>query len=357
MCIRDRWSKITMCTNISLFIALPLAFFLDEASGVFGPSILHRLLESLLVLCAVSAVWVTLFYVAHVWCGHTDLFLPFLHSSAGGIGSLLFLACTPVGFGRLVSWSWSLWRPLMFKPRALVLESLDLRLMSLKEKRGWLEAGKELDGIQEQVARLDARRVIVAGSGPLQTVVWDLAFILLFPAAFLLALLTLVRLVTNQVSWLLALLLPAQLLQIGLSVQEQLGICYWGICTEFVYDAALMLYFVTATFTGFEALTQRQKLRPASDSWAVANVVLRCGAKVVLSCSVPVAVRLLDLQAMHQLEIERFLGLNVWFQSEIVLQAYRILFLCAAAYRVVYLPPFQAVWRYTTQSWVKQKSN
>lgn len=43
------WHKITICTNTSLFIALPLAFFLDEASGVFGANFHHRVLESLLV--------------------------------------------------------------------------------------------------------------------------------------------------------------------------------------------------------------------------------------------------------------------------------------------------------------------
>ena len=43
------WSKLTLFANVSLFLALPLAFLLDEASGYFGPSAHHRLLESLLV--------------------------------------------------------------------------------------------------------------------------------------------------------------------------------------------------------------------------------------------------------------------------------------------------------------------
>ena len=43
------WAKLAICSNLSLCLALPLAFLLDEASGFFGDGVLHRLLEAMVV--------------------------------------------------------------------------------------------------------------------------------------------------------------------------------------------------------------------------------------------------------------------------------------------------------------------
>lgn len=207
--------------------------------------------------------------------------------------------------------------------------------------------------VQNEISQLQTKMAQVAATSPWRVALSNLAFVLLFPAAFIMALLILFRLVTNQLFSILTLILPTSLIQTSLILLDRCGLCGFGICTEFVFDASLMVYFVMASFTGFEAL-QRPR-HEGSSSWAVAGAVLRSGAKLLLSCSLPVAIKLLELKAMDELGLEIYMGKNLWFQSNLVLHGHRILFLCASAYRVLYLPPFQALWRFVHSRVVSRK--
>eukprot|EP00658_Telonema_sp_P-2_P026159 TRINITY_DN20554_c0_g1_i1.p1 TRINITY_DN20554_c0_g1~~TRINITY_DN20554_c0_g1_i1.p1 ORF type:complete len:296 (+),score=73.47 TRINITY_DN20554_c0_g1_i1:44-889(+) len=262
---------------------------------------------------------------AYILIGHQDLFLPFLHSTAGGIGSMLFLVCTPVGFGRIISWTWGLWLvPFSFGSRQLRIESLTLMIRSLEEKLARAGHARGLCLDKSELERLETERSLVRNSTPIQIVLSNVAFVLLFPAGFLVAVLILVRLATNQLMWCLNAVLPVGVgaLVQGVQASVALGWCGWGICSDFVYDAVLMLYFVVATFTGLDLIAQRHAPhnQDASDCWAIGGAVLLSGTKLLLSCSVPVAVRLLELDTMNQLDIELYLGINLWFKNPTILQ-------------------------------------
>lgn len=193
-----------------------------------------------------------------------------------------------------------------------------------------------------------------------QVLASNTAFVVCSALCCTMPILIILRIVTSQLYHLLQLLLPAILLETGVEIQEMLSFCRWGFCSDFVYDAILLLYFVTATFAGLNVSRLKQR---AEDDWAIATAVVQAGAKLLLCCSVPVVVRLLgeralwlhrlglicvrlvDLKTMYSLDIERHMGVNVWFQYPLLLHGLRVSFMAATAYRVLYLPPFLAVWR------------
>ena len=89
-----------------------------------------------------------------------------------------------------------------------------------------------------------------------------------------------------------------------------LGLCRFGLCWEYMFDAGLLLYFVAATFSGlnnrFSAEQRQQRASSKAnvdgvdafsaaeiEGWAIAGAAMHAAVKILLTCSLPVAIRLL----------------------------------------------------------------
>ncbi|KAL7640943.1 UNVERIFIED_CONTAM: hypothetical protein RMT77_008080 [Armadillidium vulgare] len=118
--IQGLWNMIFLCSNVSLFIGLPFAYFFTESEGFPGSKkgLKARIIETVVVLCLVVVllfgVWILVGYllgyyeqreiigfpfsIPEVW---GSFYLPLLYSFISCLGVLVLLLCTPVGFAHL----------------------------------------------------------------------------------------------------------------------------------------------------------------------------------------------------------------------------------------------------------------
>ncbi|RXG51648.1 Protein Lilipod [Armadillidium vulgare] len=112
--IQGLWNMIFLCSNVSLFIGLPFAYFFTESEGFPGSK--KKIIVSVLGIksknnrnCCSSmssscpVVWCMdivgfPFSIPEVW---GSFYLPLLYSFISCLGVLVLLLCTPVGFAHL----------------------------------------------------------------------------------------------------------------------------------------------------------------------------------------------------------------------------------------------------------------
>ena len=135
--VQSLWNKVFVCSNISLFILLPFAYFFTESEGFSGSrkGIMSRVNESVVLLLLLAILVFGMTYLLCLILGfHREIgmknlilvwqFLPFMYSCISFLGVLFLLVCTPVGIARL----FTVLGELVVKPRFLrnIQEEYDL---------------------------------------------------------------------------------------------------------------------------------------------------------------------------------------------------------------------------------------
>jgi hypothetical protein len=138
--VQSLWNKVFVCSNISLFILLPFAYFFTESEGFSGSrkGIMSRVNESIVLLLLLTILVFGMTYLLCLTLGfHREIgfknlilvwhFLPFLYSCVSFLGVLFLLVCTPVGIARL----FTVLGELVVKPRFLrnIQEEYDLSVL------------------------------------------------------------------------------------------------------------------------------------------------------------------------------------------------------------------------------------
>eukprot|EP00794_Sanderia_malayensis_P002987 gene2987-3444_t len=111
--IHGLWNQIFLGTYLSLFLAMPFAYFFTESVGFAGSAkgIKARVFETLVVLSLLGVLTVSLVWViygilhseGHKSIGSWMPHLPFMYSCISLFGVMLQLVCAPLGFARLFS--------------------------------------------------------------------------------------------------------------------------------------------------------------------------------------------------------------------------------------------------------------
>ncbi|KAK2570169.1 Limb region 1 protein-like protein [Acropora cervicornis] len=109
--IHGMWNQIFLGSYMSLFVAIPFAYFFTESEGFAGSrkGIKARVYETFVVLfllavLVTSIVWVVLALIDRRRISDEEGWipgLPFVYSCISLIGGLMLLLCTPVGFARM----------------------------------------------------------------------------------------------------------------------------------------------------------------------------------------------------------------------------------------------------------------
>ncbi|XP_074652399.1 limb region 1 protein homolog isoform X2 [Tubulanus polymorphus] len=137
--IHGLWNHVFLCSNLSLFILMPFAYFFTESEGLAGSrkGIMARVYETSIVLLLLAVLVFGLAWVASalidkdkssrqtlfdVW----NLYLPYLYSCISLLGVLMLLVCTPFGFAKM----FTVVGGLVVKPR--YLRDIDVELDTAK---------------------------------------------------------------------------------------------------------------------------------------------------------------------------------------------------------------------------------
>eukprot|EP01135_Chromosphaera_perkinsii_P005452 Nk52_evm1s352 gene=Nk52_evmTU1s352 len=106
--IYGMWNNIFVCTNITLFILLPFAYFFTEAEGIGNSrGLIARVNETVIVWALCALILVGVLYVSKGIVQSfssspsenvLESYYTFLYSSISFVGALVMLRCTSLGF-------------------------------------------------------------------------------------------------------------------------------------------------------------------------------------------------------------------------------------------------------------------
>jgi len=434
------WYILFWSCYASFFVALPYAYLYDEAAGWIGRKTIHRLLEAFIVLGLLLTLWLGTALLAHTASGAEVGFWTFHYCAFAASGSVLLLACTPIGFVQIIFATWELRVALYGRSWANERQAvIEMEIIAIKEEcyreetrmarqseavsnagrnegedkmrhRALLEncllvanegddgvasdnkeggqggvsvgrgrgggrggGGGESEGnalceadIERRTKPLIEERRVLTTSNLARGILRNLCFVVVLPLSVLLAALTVVHLTYNQLTALVVLVTPPSLLAriawlagaMDFLIEILLDNRKWRL----LYENLLLFYFIAATFVGYNHTVRSgvwHTLLPTrmfqTDLLSSTQlVVFRTGGYLLLSSSLPIVVRLLDMEGLVKLAIEPFLS-AVMVQNAYVLVLYRSVFLGASVLSL--LPTFEGAlewWRAVWARHVKQ---
>ncbi|CAH3171371.1 unnamed protein product [Porites evermanni] len=304
--IHGMWNQIFLGSYMSLFVAIPFAYFFTESEGFAGSrkGIMARVYETfvVLILLAVlvtSIVWVGLALVdrgrtsdegnhyASLWFPRTCLH--------GGGGPQV--VCTPVGFARM----FTVLGQYVVKPQFLrdlddEITAIKLEEESLKRKMNGYHNGVTIhNGIDHkpsklrelEVERLDLERSIRASS--LQR---NCVYPILLLALLLLTTSCMAMVALNVLSLLFvhgALPKKSTVMVLGKVSSSMMGT--FGALLEII----LIFYLMIASLVGLYSVPYFKRMRPVVRETTTTKVIANCIVLLILSSALPVLSRTLGI--------------------------------------------------------------
>ncbi|XP_028405757.1 limb region 1 protein homolog isoform X2 [Dendronephthya gigantea] len=352
--IHGFWNFVFLGSYLSLFVAIPFAYFFIESEGFAGSKkgIKARIYETfvvlgLLVIVVTSIVWVALGIVNSEYVfgpkKENSLwlpYLPFIYSCISCIGVFSLLIFTPVGLTRM----FTVLEKYVVKPQFLSDIDEELYIIKMEKqiinkklrktlrKRGTdvipnglqngesrsevdrEESYKQLDEMELERKKLERRR---DASSWQRNLVYPLCFLVLL----LLTAISMAMVALNFLSLLLmdeALPMRASEVVIGKVSSSMMG--KFGAVLEII----LIFYLMAASLMGFYSLPWFTKLTPIVKNTPMTQVIANCVVLLVLSSALPVLARMLGITTFDLMgEFGRFdwlgnlqliLLYNLWFE-------------------------------------------
>lgn len=382
--IHGLWNLIFLGSYLSLFVAIPFAYFFIESEGFAGSKkgIKARIYETfvvlgLLVIVVTSIVWVALGIVNSEYVfgpenedGLWLPYLPFIYSCISCIGVFTLLIFTPVGLTRM----FTVLEKYVVKPQ--FLSDIDAELYIIKMERQIInkkmkqtvrkrstgvipngtgiqnggsrsnvdheESYKQLDEMEQEKKKLERRR---DASSWQRNLVYPLCFLVLL----LLTAISMAMVALNFLSLLFvdeALPMRASEVVIGKVSSSIMG--KFGAVLEII----LIFYLMAASLMGFYSLPWFAKLTPIVKNTPMTQVIANCVVLLVLSSALPVLARMLGITTFDLMgEFGRFDWLgnlhliiiyNLWFE---VATAVCLMKKLTAAVREALFERFKKPWK------------
>lgn len=305
--IHGMWNQIFLGSYMSLFVAIPFAYFFTESEGFAGSrkGIMARVYETfvVLILLAVlvtSIVWVGLALVDRGRTSDEEVWipgLPFIYSCISLLGGLMLLLCTPVGFARM----FTVLGQYVVKPQFLrdlddEITAIKLEEESLKRKmNGYHNGVTTHNGIDHkpselrelEVERLDLERSIRASS--LQR---NCVYPILLLALLLLTTSCMAMVALNVLSLLFvhgALPKKSTVMVLGKVSSSMMGT--FGALLEII----LIFYLMIASLVGLYSVPYFKRMRPVVRETTTTKVIANCIVLLILSSALPVLSRTLGI--------------------------------------------------------------
>jgi len=345
--IRELWNGVFLCSNLSLFLLMPFAYFLIESEGFTGSKgIVARLKETCTVLVLLSFVttgcsviitrlfsWDTSTYTVSVlfnliftghWCFSPWFLYSYLYSITSLIGVLMLLVLTPLGLAR----TFTVIGELVMKPQlaasleeqinVLMLErqSLQCKLSSSPSVEWSSIAGARLGEIETQLSQLCKKKEMSP---------WRRN--LMYPVV-----LVLVLFITTVSMGMVALNIFKLLLGYGPLPGVDEGFneeflderyhSYMGSLGA-VLEITLVSYILAASVIGFYTTTFFKRLIPRIGDTPLTLLISNCVVLLILSCSLPLLSATLGLTRFDLLGHFRTID---WLHNVHVVLIYNVLF-------------------------------
>ncbi|CAH3174623.1 unnamed protein product [Porites lobata] len=305
--IHGMWNQIFLGSYMSLFVAIPFAYFFTESEGFAGSrkGIMARVYETfvVLILLAVlvtSIVWVGLALVDRGRTSDEEVWipgLPFIYSCISLLGGLMLLLCTPVGFARM----FTVLGQYVVKPQFLrdlddEITAIKLEEESLERKMNGYHNGVTIhNGIDHkpsklrelEVERLDLERSIRASS--LQR---NCVYPILLLALLLLTTSCMAMVALNVLSLLFvhgALPKKSTVMVLGKVSSSMMGT--FGALLEII----LIFYLMIASLVGLYSVPYFKRMRPVVRETTTTKVIANCIVLLILSSALPVLSRTLGI--------------------------------------------------------------
>lgn len=311
--IHGIWNQIFLGSYMSLFVAIPFAYFFTESEGFAGSrkGIMARVYETFVVLFLLavlitSNVWVVLALIDRGRTSDEDGWvpgLPFIYSCISLLGGLMLLLCTPVGFARM----FTVLGQYVVKPQFLrdlddEINAIALEEESLKRKMNGYSNGVSMhngvsvhNGVdhnpskleQLQVQRQELERSIRASSLQRNCVYPILLLALLVLTTSCMAMVAL-----NVLSLLFvhgALPKKSTVLVLGKVSSSMMGT--FGALLEII----LIFYLMIASLVGLYSVPCFARLRPVVRETTTTKVIANCIVLLILSSALPALSRTLGI--------------------------------------------------------------
>jgi len=342
--IHGMWNQIFLGSYMSLFVAIPFAYFFTESEGFAGSrkGIMARVYETsvVLILLAVlvtSIVWVGFGLIDRGRTSDEDVWvpsLPFIYSCISLLGGLMLLLCTPVGFARM----FTVLGQYVVKPQFLrdlddEISAIKLEEESLKRKMNGYTNGVAIhNGIdhnpsklkQLEVQRLELERSINASS--LQRIC---VYPILLLALLLLTTSCMAMVALNVLSLLFvhgALPKKSTVLVLGKVSSSMMGT--FGALLEII----LIFYLMIASLVGLYSVPCFARLRPVVRETTTTKVIGNCIVLLILSSALPVLSRTLGIT---KFDLMGEFGRLDWLGNFRVVILYNLVFEVSTAFCLV----------------------
>lgn len=342
--IHGMWNQIFLGSYMSLFVAIPFAYFFTEAEGFAGSrkGIMARVYETsvvlfLLAILVTSIVWVGLALIDRGRTSDEEVWipgLPFIYSCISLLGCLMLLICTPVGFARM----FTVLGQYVVKPQFLrdlddEISAIRLEEESLKRKMNGYNNGMTVrNGVhhdpdklkQLEVERLELERSIRASS--LQR---NCVYPILLLALLLLTTSCMAMVALNVLSLLFvhgALPRKSTVLVLGKVSSSMMGT--FGALLEII----LIFYLMIASLVGLYSVPYFARLRPVVRETATIKVIANCIVLLILSSALPVLSRTLGIT---KFDLMGEFGRLDWLGNFRVVILYNLVFEVSTAFCLV----------------------
>ena len=216
--------------------------------------------------------------------------------------------------------------------------------------------------VERRTKHLEEERRFLSTSNLAWRILRNVCFVVVLPLSVLLAALTVVHLTYNQLTALVILVTPPSLLGriawLASAVDYLIEILIDNRKWRLLYENLLLFYFIAATFMGYHHTARSGMWHTLLPSRvfqidllsSTQLLVFRTGGYLLLSSSLPIVVRLLDMEGLVRLAIEPFLS-SVMVQNAYVLVLYRSVFLGAAVLSL--LPPLEGAREWGNAVWAR----
>ncbi|XP_061411223.1 protein LMBR1L-like isoform X2 [Lethenteron reissneri] len=307
--VHGLWNLVFLCSNLSLVLLMPFAYFFIESEGFTGSrkGVMGRVYEAAVVLCLLVLLVFGMVWVASSIIdkdpastksrrGLWDFYLPYLYSCISLFGVLLLLVCTPLGLSRM----FGVTGQLLVKPR--LLENLDEQIecsrleeavlkRRLKGRSGcWQHLSVE--ALRERIFWVSKERNSMERR--VGASVWQRN--LCFPLVMLLLLLLTGVSVVLVCFHVLVLLIddaamPKGSQEVGFGKASLSAFGPLGATLE----VALIFYLMVSSVVGFYSLPHFCTLLPRNRSMPMTKIIGNCVSLLVLSSALPVLSRTLGI--------------------------------------------------------------
>lgn len=366
------WNYMFMGISLCVFIILPFAYFYQEAQGFgTGKGLLPPLYEAGLVLllfgATVGGIIFVIDSVVNFVPESLSAYLPFLYSIITGFGSLFVMGFVPLGFTTLTKIGLGRFstykhfqsardqeKTLLLEKHAIEFQLQNLKWLSEKKReklitkmhtiQHHLERGFSFGSVEDVYDDIERRTIFQRGW---KVIRWSLRNTLAFTITCCNLLFPGMIVLRGTLGGTRMILLKIYGTITKSSVQYYDGVVNFLPLINgrmlYAIDMCLIIYTVVSAFVGLYNSVWFHKMKPRRRETPIYKIVLNVWILLILSSSIPIVARLLDLS---NFDLMAFYHYTEYMRNIYLVLLYKFIFLLKFAQRYFQLFPFTTLFQH-----------